>query len=135
MGQTTESVIREWVKAAGEARVSRELLEKIILAGEFMRDDGNQSAEKILNHLSGIDFNSKVERVVLPKGVYIQYMRANLGNWFTKTGLTQDAVGLAEDFRTRELFEPAGDVAALACRAKSIRDNWSADKLFLMNEL
>jgi hypothetical protein len=157
MGQTSQLVVEVWLLAAGESKATGgSLRQRIVTAGDFLLKTGrlksgdlrpkpNETAEAMLERLSateligslkGIDFNSPVTPLSsLPDQVYVQYVKQHRGHWFTNTGLTQDAVGLASGFRTRKLFKPAGSVAALESRAKSIRDFWSADKLFKWSEL
>jgi hypothetical protein len=62
--------------------------------------------------------------------VYVQYVQKHKGVWFTATGLTPDAVGLAGGKRTRKLFAPVGTVPALESTARAIKDTWTADRLF-----
>jgi hypothetical protein len=80
--------------------------------------------------LSGIDFSHPVTVVRLPDGIYVQYQQQHRGIWFTSTGLTPDLVGLAAGRRTRKLFSPRGTVHALQSTARSIKDTWTADRLF-----
>src|SRR5262249_53698204 len=66
----------------------------------------------------------------LPRSVYVQYVQQHKGVWFTDTGLTPDAVGLAQLNRKRKLFKPRGSVYALKSTARAIKDRWTAAKLF-----
>jgi hypothetical protein len=80
--------------------------------------------------LTGIDFSKPVSVVRLPNSIYVQYEQQHRGVWFTDTGLTPDLVGLADGRRVRKLFTPIGVVHALQSTARSIKDTWTADRLF-----
>lgn len=89
------------------------------------------SADKAFEYLGGIDLSKPVQEIqCLPDRIYVQYVQKYKGIWFTSTGLTPDHVGIAEGNRTRKLFRPSGNVPALKSVARSIKDVWSADRLF-----
>ena len=130
MGMTPPDRIARWVKAAGQTGKPQPVLDRVVTAGEFLERTARMSESDACSCLSGIDFSKPVVVVRLPDSVYVQYLDHHKGVWFTDTGLTPDAVGLAEGRRTRKLFRPLGIVHALQSTARSIKDTWTADRLF-----
>lgn len=130
MGRTPQDKIERWLDAAGQAGKSKSVQDRVILAGEFLEKTARLSEGEACACLTGIDFSKPVEVVKLPERIYVQYLRAHKGIWFTDTGLTPDAVGLAEGKRKRKLFKPLGKVPALKSTARSIKDTWTLDRLF-----
>jgi hypothetical protein len=130
MGQTPSDKIARWVQAAGQTGKSQAVVDRVVTAGEFLEKTARMSEREACSCLTGIDFSRPVSVVRLPNSVYVQYVQQHQGVWFTDTGLTPDLVGLAEGRRTRKLFAPVGTVHALQSTARSIKDTWSADRLF-----
>ena len=130
MGQTPDDKITRWLEAAGQTHKSDSVRERVITAGEFLEKTARMSEAEACDCLGGIDFSKPVSVVRLPPGVYVQYLQKHKGVWFTATGLTPDLVGLAGGKRTRKLFAPVGAVFALESTARSIKDTWTADRLF-----
>jgi hypothetical protein len=130
MGITPQDKISRWLAAAGQSHKSHEVEKRVITAGEFLEKTARLREQEACSYLTGIDFSKPVSVVRLPKSVYVQYVQQHKGHWFTDTGLTADAVGLAEGRRKRKLFVPVGVVHALRSTARSIKDTWTADRLF-----
>jgi len=130
MGRTPEDKIDRWMAAAGQQGKGPSVRQRVVSAGEFLEKTTRMSEQEASSCLSGIDFSKPVAVVRLPQSVYVQYVRGHQGVWFTDTGLTPDRVGLAEGRRTRKLFTPVGVVHALKSTARSIKDTWTADRLF-----
>ena len=130
MGKPSEKQIEAWLAAAGKKKnVSKQVLERIIRAGQFI-----ENTARIKNGaglLSGIDFSKDVVVLnKLPDRVYVQYVSKHRGHWFTDTGLAPDLVGIAAGKRKRHLFRAGGSVAALKSRAASVKDTWTVGRLF-----
>ncbi len=130
MGATPIEKVDRWAAAAGQTGKSKEVIDRVIVAGEFLERTARMSEREACECLSGIDFSKPVAVVRLPQSVYVQYLQKHRGVWFTDTGLTPDLVGLAEGRRTRTLFSPVGNVPALKSTARSIKDFWTPDHLF-----
>lgn len=130
MGKTPEEKIARWMQAAGQSGKSPAVRDRVVTAGEFLEKTARMTERETSSCLSGIDFSKPVSVVPLPPSVYVQYVQQHQGVWFTDTGLTPDLVGLAEGKRIRKLFTPAGTVHALKSTARSIKDTWTADRLF-----
>jgi hypothetical protein len=130
MGQTPDDKIARWMEAAGQTGKSDSVRDRVVVAGEFLEKTARMSEADAGACLGGIDFSKPVVVVRLPPGVYVQYVQKHKGVWFTATGLTPDLVGLAGGKRSRKLFSPAGTVVALESTARSIKDTWTADRLF-----
>jgi hypothetical protein len=130
MGMTPQDKIARWVKAAGQTGKAQPVVDRVVIAGEFLEKTARMSESDACACLTGIDFSKPVSVVRLPKSVYVQYEQQHRGVWFTDTGLTPDLVGIAGGRRTRKLFSPLGVVHALQSTARSIKDTWTADRLF-----
>lgn len=130
MGITPDEKIGCWLKAAGQANKGLVVEKRVVAAGEFLEKTGRMTEEEACSCLTGIDFSLPVTVVRLPTSVYVQFVQQHKGVWFTDTGLTADDVGLAEGKRVRKLFIPVGVVPALKSTARSIKDTWTADRLF-----
>lgn len=130
MGMTPPDKIARWMNAAGQLHKSRSVEERVVIAGEFLEKTARLSEQATCSCLTGVDFSKPVSVVRLPDSVYVQYVDQHKGYWFTDTGLTPDAVGLAEGRRVRKLYVPVGIVHALKSTARSIKDTWTADRLF-----
>jgi hypothetical protein len=130
MGLTPPDKIARWVRAAGQTGKPQPVLDRVITAGEFLERTARMSEADACSCLTGIDFSMPVTVVRLPQSVYVQYEQQHRGVWFTDTGLTPDLVGLAEGRRKRKLFTPVGTVHALQSTARSVKDTWTADRLF-----
>jgi hypothetical protein len=130
MGKTPEDKVARWCKAAGQEGKSKDVVNRVIIAGEFLEKTARMSERDACDCLSGIDFSKTVGVVLLPQSVYVQYVQKHKGVWFTDTGLTPDAVGLADGKRNRKLFKPRGSVYALKSTARAIKDTWTAGRLF-----
>ena len=130
MGTTPPDTIARWVKAAGQTGKAQPVLDRVVIAGEFLEKTARMSEWDACSCLRGIDFSRPVSVVRLPNSVYVQYEQQHRGVWFTDTGLTPDLVGLADGRRIRKLFRPLGVVHALQSTARSIKDTWTADRLF-----
>jgi len=129
MGLTSPDKIERWVTVAGQKGKSQFVVDRVIIAGEFLEKTARMSESKACECLTGIDFSKPVAVVRLPLSVYVQYAENHRGVWFTNTGLTPDQVGLASGRRLRRLFTPIGIVSALQSTARSIKDTWTADRL------
>ena len=129
MGITPKDKIDRWVKAAGQTGKSKFVIDRVVVAGEFLEKTGRMTEHQACGCLTGIDFSKPVEVVRLPDKVYVQYVAQHRGIWFTDTGLTPDAVGLAKGQRTRKLFRPSGMVHALKSTARAIKDSWTDGRL------
>lgn len=127
---TSPDKVERWVMAAGQTGKSKSVIDRVITAGDFLEKTGRMSEKEACECLTGVDFSKPVMVVKLTKSIYVQYVQRHKGVWFTDTGLTPDAVGLATGRRLRTLFTPAGTVHALKCTARSITDFWTGDKLF-----
>lgn len=130
MGITPEDKIERWMKAAGQTGKSNAVRDQVVIAGDFLEKTARMNEADACSCLSGIDFSKPVTVVKLKKSVYVQYVQQHKGVWFTDTGLTPDAVGLAGGKRIRKLFVPVGVVHALKSTARSIKDYWTVDRLF-----
>ena len=130
MGMTPQDKIARWVKAAGQTGKPQPVVDRVVIAGEFLEKTARMSEADACSCLTGIDFSKPVQVVRLPDSVYVQYEQQHRGVWFTDTGLTPDLVGLADGRRVRKLFTPLGIVHALQSTARSIKDTWTADRLF-----
>jgi hypothetical protein len=130
MGKTPEDKVARWCKAAGQEGKGKDVVNRVIIAGEFLERTARMSEADASDCLSGIDFSKTVSVVRLPPSVYVQYVQKHKGVWFTDTGLTPDAVGLADGKRKRKLFKPRGSVYALKSTARAIKDTWTAGRLF-----
>ena len=130
MGTTPPDKIARWIKAAGQTGKAQPVLDRIVTAGEFLEKTARMNESEACACLTGIDFSKSVAVVRLHNSVYVQYAQQHRGVWFTDTGLTPDLVGLAEGHRLRKLFAPTGIVHALQSTARSIKDTWTADRLF-----
>lgn len=130
MGMTPKDKIARWLDAAGQLHKSSAVEQRVKTAGEFLEKTARMTEQEVCSCLTGIDFSKPVTVVRLPNSVYVQYVQQHKGCWFTDTGLTEDAVGLAEGGRKRKLFVPVGVVHALKSTARSIKDTWTVDRLF-----
>lgn len=130
MGMTPPDKIARWVSAAGQTGKAQPVLDRVIVAAEFLERTGRMSEAEACACLAGIDFSKPVAVVRLPASVYVQYVQEHRGVWFTDTGLTPDQVGLAAGRRTRRMFVPMGIVHALQTTARSIKDTWTIDRVF-----
>jgi hypothetical protein len=130
MGQTPTDKIERWVSAAGQTGKSQVVIDRVAAAGEFLEKTARLNEAQACQCLTGIDFSKAVEVVRLPNHLYVQYVQKHRGMWFTDTGLTPDAVGLADGKRVRTLFKPAGGVVALKSKARAVKDTWTIDRLF-----
>lgn len=129
MGITPTDKINRWVKAAGQTGKGKSVIDRVVVAGEFLEKTGRMSEYQACGCLTGIDFSKPVEVVRLPDKVYVQYVQQHQGIWFTDTGLAPDAVGLAQGNRRRKLFRPSGMVHALKSTARSIKDSWTVGRM------
>lgn len=130
MGMTPPDKIARWVQAAGQTGKAQTVVDRVVIAGEFLEKTARMNERDACSCLTGIDFSKPVSVVRLPNSVYVQYAQQHRGAWFTDTGLTPDLVGLADGRRIRKLFTPLGVVHALQSTARSIKDTWTADRLF-----
>jgi hypothetical protein len=130
MGMTPPDKVVRWVKAAGQTGKAQTVVDRVVIAGEFLEKTARMNESEACSCLTGIDFSKPVSVVRLPNSVYVQYGQQHRGAWFTDTGLTPDLVGLADGRRIRKLFAPLGVVHALQSTARSIKDTWTADRLF-----
>lgn len=130
MGVTPADKIARWVKAAGQSGKPKPVIDRVVIAGEFLEKTARMNEANACSCLTGIDFSKPVTVVRLPDSVYVQYVQRHRGIWFTDTGLTPDLVGLAQGRRTRKLFTPRRTVHALQSKARSVKDTWTADRLF-----
>lgn len=130
MGITPDEKIERWIEAAGQTNKSPAVEKRVVTAGEFLEKTGRMTEQQACSCLTGIDFSQAVTVVRLPTSVYVQFVQQHKGIWFTDTGLTADEVGLAQGRRIRKLFVPVGVVPALKSSARSIKDTWTADRLF-----
>ena len=130
MGLTPQDKIARWVKAAGQTGKPQPVVDQVVIAGEFLERTARMSESDACSCLTGIDFSKPVSVVRLPSSTYVQYEQQHRGVWFTDTGLTPDLIGLADGQRVRKLFTPIGVVHALQSTARSIKDTWTADRLF-----
>jgi hypothetical protein len=130
MGMTPQDKIARWVKAAGQTGKPQPVVDRVVIAGEFLEKTARMNERDACSCLTGIDFSKPVSVVRLPNSVYVQYEQQHRGVWFTDTGLTADLIGLADGRRVRKLFTPMGVVHALKSTAGSIKDTWTADRLF-----
>jgi hypothetical protein len=130
MGTTPPDKIARWVKAAGQTGKPQPVVDRVVIAGEFLEKTARLNESDACSCLTGIDFSKPVSVVRLPTSVYVQYQEQHRGAWFTDTGLTPDQVGLADGRRIRKLFTPIGAVHALQSTARSIKDTWTVDRLF-----
>lgn len=131
MGTTSADKLARWILASGQTGKPQTGLDRVAVAGEFLERTARMSEAQACECLTGIDFSKPVTVVKLDRSrVYVQYVQKHRGVWFTDTGLTPDRIGLAEGKRVRQLFVPAGLVPALASTARSIKDFWTADRLF-----
>ena len=110
---TPPDKVARWVAAAGQTGKSQSVVDRVIIAGEFLEKTARMSEQEACSCMTGIDFSKPVAVVRLPNSVYVQYAQQHRGIWFTDTGLTPDLVGLAQGRRTRKLFAPLGVVFAL----------------------
>jgi hypothetical protein len=129
MGVTPPDKIARWVQAAGQTGKPQPVIDRVVIAGEFLEKTARMSEPEACECISGIDFSHPVTVVRLPALVYVQYAQHHRGVWFTNTGLTPDQVGLAAGRRRRRLFTPIGTVHALQSTARSIKDTWTVDRL------
>lgn len=130
MGMTPDDKIERWLEAAGQSGKGPAVRQRVVTAGEFLEKTARMTERDACGCLSGIDFSMSVTVVRLPDSVYVQFVQQHKGIWFTDTGLTADDVGLAQGRRVRKLFVPSGAVPALKSTARSIKDTWTADRLF-----
>ena len=130
MGMTPPDKIARWVNTAGQAGKAKPVIDRVVTAGEFLEKTARMNESEACSCLTGIDFSKPVVVVKLTNSVYVQYVQQHKGIWFTNTGLTPDLIGLAEGRRLRKLFTPVGVVHALECTSRSIKDTWTADRLF-----
>lgn len=130
MGITPDEKVGRWIEAAGQTNKGPAVEKRVTAAGEFLEKTGRMTEKEACSCLTGIDFSLPVTVVRLPTSVYVQFVQQHKGIWFTDTGLTADDVGLAEGRRVRKLFVPVGVVPALKSTARSIKDTWTADRLF-----
>ena len=129
MGITPKDKVTRWMDAAGQLHKSHEVEKRVVTAGEFLEKTARMNEREACSCLTGIDFSKSVSVVRLPESVYVQHVQRHKGDWFTDTGLTPDAVGLADGRRTRKLFVPVGVVHALKSTARSIKDTWTTNRL------
>ena len=130
MGLTPQDKIARWVKAAGQTGKQQPVVDRVVIAGEFLERTARMNEADACSCLTGIDFSKPVAVVRLHSSIYVQYEQQHRGIWFTDTGLTPDLIGLADGRRVRKLFMPIGIVHALQSTARSIKDTWTADRLF-----
>lgn len=130
MGITPDDKIDRWMVAAKQKGKGGSVLKRVIRAGEFLEKNARMREADACKCLSGIDFSKDVKVIRLPIKVYVQYVSKHKGHWFTDTGLTPDAVGLADGKRVRKLFRPSGSIHALQSTARGIKDTWTRDRLF-----
>ena len=130
MGITPADKIARWMSAAGQLHKSHDVEKRVVSAGEFLEKTAGLTEHETCSCLTGIDFSKPVSVVRLPDSVYVQYADQHKGYWFTDTGLTPDDVGLAKGRRVRKLYNPVGIVHALKSTARSIKDTWTAERLF-----
>lgn len=130
MGMTPADKIARWVAAAGQTGKAKPVIDRVVLAGEFLEKTARMTEQEACSCLTGIDFSQTVAAVRLTNKVYVQYVQQHKGIWFTDTGLTPNLVGLAEGKRLRKLFSPVGTVHALQSTARSIKDTWTLERLF-----
>ena len=130
MGMTPADKIARWATAAGQSGKSKPVIDRVVIAGEFLEKTARMTEQDACSCLTGIDFSQPVAAVRLESKIYVQYVQQHKGIWFTDTGLTPDLVGLADGKRTRKLFCPVGPVHALRSTARSIKDTWTIERLF-----
>lgn len=126
MGATPQHKIARWVAAAGQTGKSQFVIDRIVVAGEFLERTARLSEHSACEMLTGIDFSKPVHVVRLPLGVYVQFGQHHRGLWFTRSGVTPDQVGLSGAGRVRRRFSPIGVVHALESTARAIKDTWTA---------
>ncbi len=130
MGISPTTKIQKWTAAAGQAGKPQPVLDRVVIAGNFLEKTARMTEAAACSCLSGIDFSKEVAVVRLPQAVYVQYGLQHKGAWFTHTGLSPDLVGLAKGRRLRKLYVPVGIVHALRSTARAIKDTWTPDRLF-----
>ncbi|MDH4352049.1 MAG: hypothetical protein OEW56_12955, partial [Gemmatimonadota bacterium] len=86
MGMTPPDKIARWIKAAGQDGKAQPVLDRVVVAGEFLERTARMSEAEACSCLSGIDFSKPVSVVRLPNSVYVQYVQQHRGVWFTDTG-------------------------------------------------
>lgn len=129
MGMTPADKIARWVAAAGQTGKGQSVIDRVVVAGEFLEKTARLSEAHTCEMLSGIDFSRPVHVVRLPRSVYVQFGQQHRGLWFTDTGVTPGQVGLSGRGRTRKLYTPMGVVHALESTARAIKDTWTTQRL------
>ena len=56
MGITPTDKINRWVKAAGQTGKSKSVIDRVVVAGEFLEKTGRMSGYQACGFLTGIDF-------------------------------------------------------------------------------
>ena len=105
--------------------------ENVIKAVKFFRNN-NLNEEQMVNALRGIDLHKPLSTVPMNKGTrLVQNIERNadgdvrVGQWFSRSGVSDRNLGLAKGNREYKVFELKVDVEVLASTASPINDTWT----------
>ena len=73
MGLTPQDKIARWVKAAGQTGKQQPVVDRVVIAGEFLERTARMNEPDACSCLTGIDFSKPVAVVRLHSSIYVQY--------------------------------------------------------------
>jgi len=119
-----------WIQAAELPHHSATIEQRVIRAGEFLEITSGLSEEDACQLLPSIDYSQPITVARLPDSVYIRCQDRDHSAWFTDTGLTAEMLKEAGGPRSRSLYRPLGNIAALKSSARDFKDSWEPRHLF-----
>jgi RHS repeat-associated protein len=96
------------------------------LAQQFYQDAG-WPADRIANHLQGIDFSQPVDVITVPQGTQVvQYQIPGqpVGNYFAPVGTQANGLGIYTSGRVGSIFTATEDTTVLRSTAASVNNTW-----------
>lgn len=96
------------------------------IAQQFYESAG-WDAQRIANHLEGIDFSRPLSVTMIPKGTQVvqyQLPGAPTGNYFAPIGTPANSLGIYTGGRVAKIFTAGQDTSVLRSTAASVRNTW-----------
>lgn len=142
--------LTEWLNKLGRPKEPPQVRQKIKMAGEFFSNYVDDA--KVVEFLKGIDFSKNVGRTTFlrdgpsksskgrsamtvgpspqsievdPNNILVQWSGSRVGNWFSKSGVSADKIGLSDARRRLRYFRVKKDVSVLESYAIETSDTWT----------
>ncbi len=117
--------IDSFLKALGKQNAPPLVREKVALAGGFFMHHF-KNARSAIGYMQGIDLSKEVKLVPLKAGdVITQHFSGQLGNWFSKSGVSTYQLGISEGTRQLKRYRVTREAYVLESRAAATVDSWT----------